>query len=1106
MPDLPPNVTKRAQDNDFVAHTGMLLSGITGFGIQTGFYLTNSGNYPISTVITTQPAQAPDSVSGIWSEGYSQSTYPDIFQFPSGKNFEILGGQTKFIPFDFVAVQNNTLPSFAHGTGPQGWGGPDNSGRYSGTFLLNNVSMQNGQPDPSGGIKVHVTGQVTGIFGSQGSQGYHGSMSAALPSYPSGFRVESDYGLDGKPMQTLRWYHPETGYFLTQYSVEYAGNIDTSTATTGSWSGLHTFEINYEDLVIADSDFFASIDFRKFATNTGINQRYTRGTDPQYDSNYGEYTVSGNVLGFDADYYYRIKSQYLIPSNMGQDESSLSGVQYESNYVYGYPVDNFNVPVSSNDVNQGLISGSTTLPAGAANSPKGVIANPAGSMRALYIYFENNQSNINLKTLFDEEVSRRDIDLKYFDPSQSEYAFTGVHFVVPEGFVVGSESSDTPGIQTGDVIVDHSSNEIDVVLNLEKDSTVMGCGGKGGDGGYTDIVLDIDNTINIIEGKIQIKEPVTVESTVGSAGSSAIKITSSQSKFRIRRDITSRIFGGGGGGGGGDPFFFPRAFEIAPVYKFDTMYSRLRKDRTYDEQYFATNSGFEFDFKVSQGISWAASGSTPGGTTSGTIQKLYLGLQDIVGTQLAGLGGGGQGFSESAGGSNLKQGQGLTVDDHKGSREAAGLGSSQNSQLKLSPGGAGGIFGGDGERALSAVEGGIFNVKEGEQRDAKSGGSAGAAIEVVSTNSNYSSLGDLVSLNNMVSPSNIPSLIAWFSTEDSTKFTCTTSGGYNYITKWTSMNSASIYMDPYSRLSWGAPNVPVFVTSSSSRTQSTGATLAATPQANSYTQYFNGHDTVFFGHTYTALEINNIVGSSKLEEDMQSFEIIYFFYPGAGANAVASQYSPWYVDGNLEGTFKGYSWRADEILRLREKYNTNFALALHQWSDIGGADNSADSYRNPSWVYTKSGKTHEGTGLPKGTEPLQFRDFTNEEDPQRAWMYSISSTRTGGSIAYGTYNDLELRGSEVFPGNSYSWLSLPRIGVTNSMYNDIRYLNCFYGCISDIIVLNKNLNTEERRAIYSYIASSKLKVKTSANRNNEADRNTLAANNGYAGFNLATGW
>ncbi len=47
----------------------------------------------------------------------------------------------------------------------------------------------------------------------------------------------------------------------------------------------------------------------------------------------------------------------------------------------------------------------------------------------------------------------------------------------------------------------------------------MGCGGSGGDGGYTDIVLDIDNTINIIEGKIQIKEPVTVESTVGSAGS-----------------------------------------------------------------------------------------------------------------------------------------------------------------------------------------------------------------------------------------------------------------------------------------------------------------------------------------------------------------------------------------------------------------------------------------------------------------------------------------------------------------------------------------------------------------------------------------------------------
>ena len=113
MPSLPSTVTQRAEGNDFVAQTGMLLSGITGFGIRTGFYLTNSGNYPIETTITPLPWIDSDGNIGV-------SAFPQVFQFPSGERFDMLGGQTKFIPFDFVAVQDNTLGGWS---GPVAWGG-----------------------------------------------------------------------------------------------------------------------------------------------------------------------------------------------------------------------------------------------------------------------------------------------------------------------------------------------------------------------------------------------------------------------------------------------------------------------------------------------------------------------------------------------------------------------------------------------------------------------------------------------------------------------------------------------------------------------------------------------------------------------------------------------------------------------------------------------------------------------------------------------------------------------------------------------------------------------------------------------------------------------
>ena len=97
---VPSTVTQRAEGNEFVNSTGMLLSGFSGFTIRTGFYLTNSGNYPIST------SMARD------------DTFVDTYDFPSGIDspIKILPGENKFIPFDFTATVNTSTGPTDEGT------------------------------------------------------------------------------------------------------------------------------------------------------------------------------------------------------------------------------------------------------------------------------------------------------------------------------------------------------------------------------------------------------------------------------------------------------------------------------------------------------------------------------------------------------------------------------------------------------------------------------------------------------------------------------------------------------------------------------------------------------------------------------------------------------------------------------------------------------------------------------------------------------------------------------------------------------------------------------------------------------------------------------
>ena len=142
---LPSAVTSRGDGNDFIATTGMVLTGITGFGIRTGFYLTNSGSHPIET-----------------SLGYNEGNTPGIFEFPSGQHFTILPGKSKFIPFEMVFVQNNINGPTTSDMST----GPDTVGTYE-TFFSLNTSVINSMENAK--TKIDMIGNdpfslIIGVF------------------------------------------------------------------------------------------------------------------------------------------------------------------------------------------------------------------------------------------------------------------------------------------------------------------------------------------------------------------------------------------------------------------------------------------------------------------------------------------------------------------------------------------------------------------------------------------------------------------------------------------------------------------------------------------------------------------------------------------------------------------------------------------------------------------------------------------------------------------------------------------------------------------------------------------------------------------------------
>lgn len=1117
--DTPGTVTKRAEGNTFVRSTGLYFAGQTGFGMHTGFYLTNSGNYPIETSIASV---SPD--------------FPEVFDFPSGRStpITILPGEHKFVPLNVRFIQDNLTATGPSQSGPVGNLGPDRDGLYDTTVKLSTISQYDGSSDPSGPIYIYLTGQVTGV----------NVFTSEFPPKVSGFLVKTDFNILGKPEAKLRWFHPETGYYVTRYRMEYAEGIDDSSVPTGSWTGVQSltpperqsapyYNINNSTVTIYNSNYDNNpVTCRTFADASGINQLYTTETTGNRGSNYAEFTVQG--LGFGADYYYRVRPEYIHPAN---------DAAYYGEWVYGYPVSDFNEAISNNEVLTGLASGcpNTLPPEGSASN----IKNSTSNAQSLDIYFKDGSSDINLYTAAHDELKSRGLtnadgssNLNVFDDSHADFAFTGVKYIVPENATVGSKSTTKAGIETGDKLVDASNAEVNTFLILNDNSTVAGHGGTGGDGGFTTMELNPDGGTRKLIGsrnRININQNAakTTASTVGRDGTAAIKITDSSIQlFRIGKSFSAKIYGGGGGGGGGDPFFWPKSFTLNRVDNSDVLDFTQYNPTWANGGTLITKEAPPLDAEGNE-VVFDVTVDRDLNRNTQYEQRLSYRLSDILGVQVAGVGGGGQGFGLSQGGSSLyteKDSVAVKSQLQQGSIEKIGDGGPIGA--RQSPGGAGGAFGEDGEEPLN-VNAGTFYNRNVVDAVPQAGGKAGAAIESLSstyTTSNF--LGKLIVGPDQTekAPTEIPGLLGWW---DSTSANASNiikskigdpevavvpgsdglaNGTYNQvrISKWYAKDqdgnkASSIYMEKYSR--YWSQNRTDLQPSWRNKDFITGG--IANEGNLPITQYVGKQSVMFWdGKTIRAMEINGLVGSGKLEEDMDGFEIMYHISPVVNYNTSQTQFYP-ETPQRVSGKSK-YWHLASKFAKDHGPWRTPSSprgWSLHQWSDIGPGTlsngvvvSAADSYQNSTFFYDKDGFIVENAGV--ANQRFKFRDFTNAINPKRSWVYSISARKKNNRIEYSVYNDTRRMFFTTIDASTFSWMPKPIIGACSRYNVNNNYLGAWFGAIVHLCVFKRSLTYQERNSLVNYFLIDGSNILSSTDKSNEDKRNTLDMENGYAGFNI----
>lgn len=1085
---VPSTVTNRAEGNEFIANTGMLLSGFTGFTIRTGFYLTNSGNYPISTSMTRQ------------------DTFVDTYDFPSGLEtpIKILAGESKFIPFDFTATVNSVSGPVDEGTST----GPDHNGLFISQLTLNTVSEYDGQVDPEGSIKVNITGQVTG----------GPVISQELPSKPSGFLAKRSYGTNGKPHTELQWQHPSSGYYLSRYKIDSATNIDTDTSSaTGTWSTVGYFNIKYEDISVPSNQngggywTATTLHVRKYATPTGIAQLYQReeGVLPNLETSYGQTGVTRSMAD---DYYYRIQSQFI---------SQVPGIQPGSNespWVYAYPVDDFTQDVPA-DVAAGLESGNTTLPSSSSSNIKIEGTDP----QSLDIYLKNGTENINLSGALEDTFTTLGIDMNYMTAGHSNFTYSGIKWIVTQGSVVGSSDSTKAGIDTGKRLMNSAATalvpaqlakELTGVLILEENSIVMGMGGKGGDGGHVSI-----EQFNVNAGESQKLEIGTItDSTVGSDGSTAIKISDPNiNNFTIIKAQNALIAGGGGGGGAGDPFIQPKIKNLKASSRegihqisFDGWISSAAGGgNAADGPPLKARKG-----KLSSGLQKNPSNTKPtvqidlAATVPAsqwlsaykTWYPVEFAIGDIIGSHDGGVGGGGQGFGLSYPGTFLRTGEVSTNSLLLGSSTQVGIGSA--SALKKSAGATGGILGMDGTDGISIDFDDFFQpdpTVDADQTLATAGGKAGRALDATG-NSNYTQANfrsklltvGLTSSKSLAITSfdQVGGFVAYF---DSSQNVYTNAAG----------TAAAVDGDPVKR--WNSVNDPtkIYMVQNDA---STAASSAPTYQKNNAAHpagYFSSktcisfdtpmgpYDSIETAGRDKRLKIKGITGAGKLESTMDGFDIFYYLVPMSRVD---------------------YDWHfgSGQYIWTRTPWQWSTSLL-----GVGALPSSVTQF------FSRDGSTMDNTGL--GTDGnIHVYQEAFKYPESRAYTWNISNERVGLSLLGNVYRDGLNVATKFFAGlRDYTFLDEPILGgPSNESVAAGKPLNVelayqWKGGIGHVLVYNRKLKDQERAAVLNLLSNQELRVQTVTpsqipdysdtqqlhlNKNKESIRNKPLDHNGFMGF------
>ena len=608
---------QRPENTAFVSNTGLSTYVVTGFSMRTGFYLTNSGRYPLETRIERNDAFK-------------------AFEFPSGisEPIPIPPGKNAFIPFYFNGMLDNL-------SGPIAGTGPFSNGIYTTSLSITSISERDGVADVSGPITLDITGYVTGL----GTGNAYRGIVDDNPGNPEKFLIKTGIydTSSGYPRNFLTWRVPESGYYTTRYSIQ-------NSEDNSNWTGVDYNNVNYR--YITDSYAGATVGTNLYTgamvppslimeAGNGAPLNDPLNTGVRQPSSY----MHTGFLGFNKDYYYRMRAEL---------QGVAGGAGYNSMWVYASGTNDLNQIVSE-DVETGLTVGSTTY-------TQDRIKIPTGPKQPLVIYLDNGETNINLSGKFDAALVNRNMveqvgGVDTTSPATGIYAenFTGVQYVLRGGHLVGAatttqdmsvtlsstlaDAASTMSVdpvptllENGDIVyfgedtftlsADASAGDISVagtavvastlaagtigtcntnlgaiengyqlltgvvnptdaaaggdpnlqkpiaetptILIMKEDSAIVGKGGDGGNAGFTYVTTNKANAVDANSPEMAYYVGEFIDPSEGERGGDAVRITHKDiAKFEIQKDYSAQILGGGGGGGAGDRLNAEQSFKIS---------------------------------------------------------------------------------------------------------------------------------------------------------------------------------------------------------------------------------------------------------------------------------------------------------------------------------------------------------------------------------------------------------------------------------------------------------------------------------------------------------------------------------------------------------------